>query len=847
MRVPFNILLKLAAQVLFAFVLSISLCVGIYAQSVDSTKQTTVEWATHFGPSGPLFKSGYYDPSGTAQKLQSLDAAGSTVGDLVADTVGATRVGDLVELGFFDLDTNFADTVYTPNTTDDLFKGTWTPLTSLTTIGQQNSGTAVGAGYFGFETIFSDHDTYLAGADNVADTNSFTSGANYIIDDDTPSNLRYMIEGLNGVSNANIGIRFYDVNVGSSTGLDSDGKTAGSTRYNTIMNTSWDWAGKGNSMVIGLYDNSNAAVLQTGLKFEFDNTTYGDNGSAKAFIGTGGTNGVSDAAAASMDTDDFVATVTYHDGTSNLNLSNSSGIGDTIVSGLSGSGDFDGANDGNQLTVHSNTGNAGLYDFSGNIYTDSSTSTDLTILKTGTGDQTFSGNINLSDNDNTSASSYLDIAEGTVILNPGNNVTQKVGFLTGAGTLELDNTSKIAAGQDQIIELGFAKSSSEIIIEKKTFSGSITLSGSGTNTINIGGSSGSFDSADAHQEFSGAISSTGASLKKTGSGKLTLSGDSNSYSQGFTIADGGGTKDGGILVANHASALGSGTTTVEHGKLAVAGGITVTNTIQGQGTNSSDQKSLVGGGSGTTVGTITNCGSILNIGSGNGQIDVVSPGIALATSMSNGTSDHQAIAGDHNDAGVDTISQSIGTLKINSVGLKSGGVFDWEISNFDGSGGTAGSDWDLLQFDSLTFDSSGNFDINILSLTTNDGAGSGAGAVTGSTWTEQNGTSGFKFLDGSGSNGSGITWGSVTINSSAPTGSGTIDKGYFNFNHDVFSYNNSNYYGDWSVYLDYANNDFYLQYSVVPEPSTYMMVTGLLMLPGISFVRRLRKSGKQDS
>ena len=120
-EVPFNILLKLVAQV-FCVVLSISLCTGIYAQSVDSTKQTTVEWATHFGPSGPLFKSGYYDPSGTAQKLQSLDAAGSTVGDLVADTVGATKVGDLVELGFFDLDTNFADTVYTPNTTDDLFK-----------------------------------------------------------------------------------------------------------------------------------------------------------------------------------------------------------------------------------------------------------------------------------------------------------------------------------------------------------------------------------------------------------------------------------------------------------------------------------------------------------------------------------------------------------------------------------------------------------------------------------------------------------------------------------------------------------------------------------------------------
>ena len=96
-------------------------------------------------------------------------------------------------------------------------------------------------------------------------------------------------------------------------------------------------------------------------------------------------------------------------------------------------------------------------------------------------------------------------------------------------------------------------------------------------------------------------------------------------------------------------------------------------------------------------------------------------------------------------------------------------MFDWEISNFDGSGGTAGSDWDLLQFDSLAFDSSGNFDINILSLTTNDGAGSGAGAVSGNTMSEHNGTSGFKFLDGSGSNGTGATWGSVTINSSAPS------------------------------------------------------------------------------
>ena len=44
---------------------------------------------------------------------------------------------------------------------------------------------------------------------------------------------------------------------------------------------------------------------------------------------------------------------------------------------------------------------------------------------------------------------------------------------------------------------------------------------------------------------------------------------------------------------------------------------------------------------------------------------------------------------------------------------------------------------------------------------------------------------------------------------------------------------------DWGVY--HHEGSFYLQYSAVPEPSTYMMVTGLLMLPGYNFVRRYRK------
>ena len=46
-------------------------------------------------------------------------------------------------------------------------------------------------------------------------------------------------------------------------------------------------------------------------------------------------------------------------------------------------------------------------------------------------------------------------------------------------------------------------------------------------------------------------------LKKTGSGKLTLSGNNSSFSGGLTIADSGGDKDGGIVVAGSPNALGA--------------------------------------------------------------------------------------------------------------------------------------------------------------------------------------------------------------------------------------------------------------------------------------------------
>jgi len=473
------------------------------------------------------------------------------------------------------------------------------------------------------------------------------------------------------------------------------------------------------------------------------------------------------------------------------------------------------------LTINANAAGSS-YEFSGTIQDDSSGNTGLKILKVGSGEQILTGNIDLSN----SANSYVNVHQGTLTFDPGSGKTQEIEYLTGAGTLKLDNTSNAA----QTIQIGLANTAT-----KKTFSGNIILSASGTNTVNVGG--GEVTGFDKHQEFSGAISGS-ANLKKTGSGKLTLSGNNASFSGGGTIADGGGTKDGGILVASNANALGSGTTVIEHGKLAVGGGTTLTTTIQGQGTNdNTNMKSVIGGGVGNSVGVIDNGGGTqIDIGSGANQIDVLSPGMAHASSMSNGTSDHQVVAGNHDNSGSDDLTLSIGTVQIDKIGLKNGGVFDWEISDFAGNNAD-GSDWDVLKFDSLQFDEdSDTFDINIYSLASNGSAGGVSGDY--SLGVSKTGTSGFKFMEWTNTGTLGSSGGWLDGDQSARKVTA------FNVNSDNWAYQNNFYYGDWSVW--YEGGSFYLQYSAVPEPSTYFMVTGLLMLPGYNFVRRLRKKNSPN-
>ena len=62
---------------------------------------------------------------------------------------------------------------------------------------------------------------------------------------------------------------------------------------------------------------------------------------------------------------------------------------------------------------------------------------------------------------------------------------------------------------------------------------------------------------------------------------------------------------------------------------------------------------------------------------------------------------------------------------------------------------------------------------------------------------------------------------------------------WFEVNDQSFNYSVAHGMG-WNVWYN-GEGDFYLRYGVVPEPSTYIMVTGLLMLPGFRMFRSLLK------
>jgi len=743
---------------------------------------------THRGPSSIYYDLTSSDPSSFNYLNQFVDGNGSyIILDQVSDYDGNYLDGDRIELGFFDVDDT---STITPNTdSSNPFKGEWTPLTSQLRIGyDKNSTDHLTGGLFSYKLNYNNLGT-PGPADGKVIINEGKD--NSILDDaldsysatnfgDSPSyqtnDLSNRINALSGASSdAYIGIRFYD----------DTNRTSGVTRYNTIMNTNWQFKTNTNDVTISLHDTSGNTT--SGLLFEFNNTDYG---SGLSKIGTGDYN---------LPSNDFVTTITYYDGSGTLNMDNTGGIGDTILSGLNSGGDIDLGDDANILTINSAGGNDYLY--SGTIDGNGS------ILKTGAGGQTLTGAFDIAG----SNTGYIYIYEGNLTLAPTSASTQFAEYITGGtanAVLELNNTG---VGTDQLVQLGFANSSSA------DFNGSVILSGTGSETkikISNSTSDGSFASSDYNdsQTFSGVISNENGNkeLVKDGAGILVLD-NTNTFTGGVEILD-------GTLVAGENQALGntSNTVTITKGKLEVDSGVTLNSGYTINTTNG--QKSMIGG-----KGTLNKAITIGDANSSN-FVDVISPGSGISSSLSSFNSMQQVSLGDRTNA--------IGTFTVSdTLTLENGGVYDWEISDFTG---TAGTDWDLLKFDALNFSpSDDSFTINIMSLDANGEAGAMAG---GNVWQDYT-SNGFKFMEFTGA----VSW----------TGNGALtDDGYvsgFNIVDDGWSYHNTHHLHNWNVWYDHSEGDFYLQYSVAPEPSTYVMVTGLMLVPGMGAVRKYRNRKKKES
>ena len=236
------------------------------------------------------------------------------------------------------------------------------------------------------------------------------------------------------------------------------------------------------------------------------------------------------------------------------------------------------------------------------------------------------------------------------------------------------------------------------------------------------------------------------------------------------------------------------------GKLEVLAGDSISNSIQA--TSASD-KSMVGGD-----GTI----STLTIGGDTAEITVVSPGQGVSTSLTNETTTQQTTLGTGGSAAL-----AMGDFTITNLTFNDGGVYDWEISDFSESG-VAGTDYDVLKFNSLTFDNSGTFTINILGVQA-DGSG---GAVAGSDGTHSAGLQnllddswnganksgsykGFKFLDGTSH--SNITLGRGLPVGATPTSSGGYIDNFFTIDQRGFAYHNNFWMSDWNVWYD-GSGDF---------------------------------------
>jgi len=271
--------------------------------------------------------------------------------------------------------------------------------------------------------------------------------------------------------------------------------------------------------------------------------------------------------------------------------------------------------------------------------------------------------------------------------------------------------------------------------------------------------------ADSH--YYGEIESDGegnAALVKTGGGNLYLE-SYNSYRGGTTI-------NAGAIVAGNNHALGSGTVTIDGGKLALESGVTLSNDL-----------SLLSG----TLG-------------GSGTFDPPNRPVISSVVIAPGSISLQAP----------------GTLSFGSNGLAfaSGGGLHWQIQSATGAAGIGYDTLAIAGVLDVTSTTSGTFKISIVSLDAdgNLGAVGDFDAGTGQQWLIADATDG------------------ITINGLTPT-AGFDPSPLFYL--DTQSFANSLDGGTFNLSLGGDSTELFLNFTPVPEPSTAALLglglAGLLL------------------
>lgn len=367
--------------------------------------------------------------------------------------------------------------------------------------------------------------------------------------------------------------------------------------------------------------------------------------------------------------------------------------------------------------------------------------------------------------------------------------------------------------------------------------GTFTASGTATVTAPITNNATVKFSPTSSVSYAGILSGAGG-ITKAGTGTLTLSG-ANTYSGILSITAGRVIADAtDTLPANSRVALSS------TGVLEVAANQTLSS-VTGSSTNTVQ----INSGSTLTVNnsTSTSLGSTL---AGTGTLAKTGAGtLTLATTSS--------FAGAvHAQAGTLYVSQSLASAVFTAsgsgliLGGASGAAGSLKID--DGGSFTAGStrySAGTFSAGSAEFAAGGEFIFNLYSATGTAGATSGWDKLSLSGALSLTATAGDPFTIQLESLGTTSSLGSAAFFSGASNYSWqfvTADGGITGFSASAFAVDTSSWANSFSgsFSVSQSGNSLYLNYSAIPEPSTYAALLGVVALAGAGWQRRRRTTAQ---